>query len=98
MGYISLTEWRDLTDGHLYRKGDKFPFDGRRIDGDRIKALEAGSNRAGLRLITADGAKNGHEEGQKEEAPKQAVKAGKAATAEKAAAAEEKPKRSRARK
>ena len=51
MGYISACTWRDLTDGHLYREGDSFPFDGREVGADRLEELTSGHNRAGLRLL-----------------------------------------------
>lgn len=49
--YISARTWRDLTDKHLYREGDPFPFDGREVPAARLKELETGSNRAGLQMI-----------------------------------------------
>ena len=62
MSFISVTEWRDLTTGHLYHKGDKFPFDGRGVSSERIAELTTDRNRAGLRLIkeerTADDRKD----------------------------------------
>ena len=51
MGYISVADWRDLADNHLYRVGDPYPHDGREIDGDRINALLTGRNKAGFVLI-----------------------------------------------
>lgn len=86
MGYISRTAWRDLTDGHLYREGDRFPFDGREIPTDRLEELESGRNGAGLRLITADEQKDDQKDTQKEEAPKTAPVARKTAPAKKPAA------------
>lgn len=53
MKYISTVTWRDNTDGHLYREGEPFPFDGREIKPERLKELESGNNRAGLPLIMA---------------------------------------------
>ena len=62
MKYISTVTWRDNTDGHLYREGEPFPFDGREIPKERLDSLESGHNRAGLRLIkelrTADDRKD----------------------------------------
>ena len=78
--YTSIREWRDNTDGHLYREGEPFPFDGREIAADRLESLESGRNRAGLRLIRAGEAPDELTEAQKEEAPKQAVKARKTAS------------------
>ena len=80
--YVSTQVWRDLTDGHLYTEGEKFPFDGREIAPERLAELESGRNRAGLRLIRAldardepeeardQGAPYGAENGLKTEAPK----------------------------
>ena len=53
--YKALTEFRDLQDGHLYREGDVFPFDGRAIPASRIDELITGQNRANRRLIVFDG-------------------------------------------
>ena len=72
MKFICLADWRDLTDGHLYRKGDQFPFDGREVAQERLDELESGRNRAGLRLIQACGAQDEHAEARKEEVPKTA--------------------------
>ena len=77
--YISLTEWRDNTDGHLYREGEPFPFDGREIPEERLEALESGHNRAGLRLIQAEETQDGPEEVRNEEAPKKAPEGRKTA-------------------
>ena len=52
MKYISLIEWRDLSDGHLYLPGDEFPWDGREIGTERLCEL-GGNNRAGLVAIQA---------------------------------------------
>jgi hypothetical protein len=49
--YISLRQWRDLTDGHLYAPGDPFPHDGRAIAPARIAELESGANKAKMALI-----------------------------------------------
>lgn len=49
--YISVRLWRDLTDKHLYREGDLFPFDGREVPEARLTELETGRNRAGLAMI-----------------------------------------------
>ena len=51
--YKSITDWRDLTDGHLYRAGDSFPHDGREIEPERIESLRSGQNQAGMALIEA---------------------------------------------
>ena len=81
MKFISLATWRDLTDGHLYREGEPFPFDGREIPKDRLDALENGRNRAGLRLIRACEVQNEPEEAPKAEAPKKAAAGRKTASA-----------------
>jgi hypothetical protein len=81
--YFSTAEWRDNTDGHLYREGEPFPFDGREIPGDRLEALESGRNRAGLRLIRAVEVQDEPEEVRKEEAPKKAPEGRKTAPAKK---------------
>lgn len=83
MKYISVTAWRDLTDGHLYREGEPFPFDGREVSGARLDELMNGRNRAGLRLIRAVESGNEPEEAQKEEAPKKASGGRKTAPAKK---------------
>lgn len=78
--YICLTEWRDNTDGHLYREGESFPFDGREISMERLDELESGHNRAGLRLIQAAEAQDEPVEALKEEAPKKASEGRKTAS------------------
>ena len=83
MGYISLAAWRDLTDGHLYREGEPFPFDGREVSGARLDELMNGRNRAGLRLIGAVESVSEPEEARKEEAPKKASGGRKTAPAKK---------------
>ena len=77
--YISLREWRDNTDGHLYLEGEPFPFDGREIPEERLEALESGRNRAGLRLIRAEEVQDEPVEVRKEEAPKKAPEGRKTA-------------------
>ena len=49
--YESLVFWRDLTDGHLYKAGDQFPYDGREISEERIEQLSGKQNKAGFALI-----------------------------------------------
>ena len=49
--YESITTWRDLEDGHLYRKGDGYPHDGREVSKDRIAELSGTQNKAGFVLI-----------------------------------------------
>jgi hypothetical protein len=79
MKYISAYTWRDNTDGHLYREGEPFPFDGREISAERLEALESGRNRAGLRLIRAEKTQDEPAEVRKEEAPKKAPEGRKTA-------------------
>jgi hypothetical protein len=81
--YISLREWRDNTDGHLYREGEPFPFDAREIPKERLEALESGRNRAGLRLIRAVEVQDEPEEARKEEEPKKAPEVRKTVTRKK---------------
>ena len=81
--FVSTAEWRDNTDGHLYREGEPFPFDGRDVEPDRLDALESGRNRAGLRLIRAVEVQDEPEETRKEEAPKKASGGRKTAPAKK---------------
>jgi hypothetical protein len=77
--YFSLREWLDNSDGHLYREGEPFPFDGREIPEERLEALESGHNRAGLRLIQAEEVQDEPEEVRKEETPKKATEGRKTA-------------------
>ena len=74
--YISLRQWRDLTDGHLYAPGDPFPHDGRAIAPARIAELTSDANKAHLTLIEAVSAKGeestAETSGQPQEAPKPA--------------------------
>lgn len=51
MMYVSLCEWRDLQDGHLYQAGEPFPHDGRQIPAERIATLINGKNRASKPLV-----------------------------------------------
>ena len=78
--YVSVHEWRDNTDGHLYREGEPFPFDGREIPAERLEELESGRNRAGLRLILACEVQDVQTEARKEEAPEKAAEGRKTAT------------------
>jgi len=75
MGYISIATWRDLTNGHLYHEGEKFPFDGGRVTKDRLEELESGRNQAGLKLIRADDAKTEPEKARNEGTPVEPEKA-----------------------
>ena len=83
MKFISTGTWRDLSDGHLYREGESFPFDGREIPKERLEELESGRNRAGLRLIRVQ---DEPEEAPKAEEPEKAPTAPKKAAAPKQAA------------
>lgn len=74
MKYISLAVWRDLEDGHLYREGEPFPFDGRDVEEERLDELENGRNRAGLRLIAAEKVRDEEIPVPREEAPKTRAK------------------------
>ena len=79
--FFSTVEWRDNTDGHLYREGEPFPFDGREIPKERLDSLESGHNRAGLRLIRAVEVQNEEPEVRKKEAPEKASEGRKTAPA-----------------
>ena len=81
--FISVTTWRDLTDGHLYHEGESFPFDGRVITGDRMDALETGRNGAAMRLILAVEVQDEQPEGQTVNAPEGAKKPRKTASRKK---------------
>ena len=81
--YVSTQEWQDLTDMHLYREGEPFPFDGREVPEDRLEALESGRNRAGLRLIRAIEVPDDKPEARKEEAPETASEGRKKAAPKK---------------
>lgn len=74
--YISLRQWRDLTDGHLYAPGDPFPHDGRAIAPARIAELASDANKAHLVLIEAvfanDKESKAETNGQPQDAPKPA--------------------------
>ena len=49
--YKVIAKFRDLTDGHLYEAGDRFPHDGREIGEERLAALETDRNGAKKPLI-----------------------------------------------
>ena len=51
---ISLWTWVDLTDGHEYRGGDEFPFDGREIPDERWDELASEDNLAGFPVIAVE--------------------------------------------
>ena len=69
---VSACTWRDLSDQHLYHKGELFPFDGREVPEDRLTALMSGQNMAGLALIRAEEVQDEPEEGAQQEAPEEA--------------------------
>ena len=81
--YISLATWRDLTDGHLYREGEQFPFDGREVPEGRLDELVSGRNRAGLALIQAVEVQDEPKEARKEEEPEKAAEGRKTASRKK---------------
>lgn len=71
--FFSVETWRDNTDGHLYREGEPFPFDGREVSQDRLDELRSGRNRAGLALIRACGVQDEPKAVRKEKAPGKAA-------------------------
>ena len=46
-----LRRFKDIEDGHIYEKGDKFPFDSRKIADERIKELSSKNNKLNTKLI-----------------------------------------------
>lgn len=48
---VVCEKFRDLTDNHVYKKDDVFPFDGREVDENRIKELSTKKNKIGKVLI-----------------------------------------------
>lgn len=78
---ISTCAWRDLSDRHLYREGDPFPFDGREIPEERLQALLSGQNMAGLAVIRAVELPDEPQRGSQQQAPEGAVEAEKPAPA-----------------
>ena len=95
--YKSITQWRDLTDGHLYNAGDPYPWDERTIPDERIEQLSTPQNKAGFALIKAvEGAKGQtvkEEAGTAEIAEKTAENTVEKAVEETAEETAEKPKR-----
>lgn len=77
MGYKSIADWRDLTDGHLYANGDVFPHDGRVIPEARIAELSGPQNKAGFALIKAIEVKAEEEHAEKAERPAKATRSRK---------------------
>ena len=47
----ALCDFRDLQDGHLYRAGEPFPYDGREIPANRISELSGAKNASKRPLI-----------------------------------------------
>lgn len=72
MSYVCTREWRDLSDRHLYREGDPYPFDGREISAERLEQLESGRNRAGLQMIRSVAEKKPAETPKPAEEPRKA--------------------------
>ena len=94
--YRSTCEWRDMTDKHLYKPGESFPFDGREIPADRIESLKSGKNRAGVAVIREVKERPAFRRGRKPENKPEEVKEEK--TEEKAEEKTEAPKKTRSRK
>ena len=74
---ISITEWRDLEDGHLYNKGDEYPHDGRRVSDERLAELSGTQNKAGFALIRLVEAPNEAKAIEAPEAPKKPTRSRK---------------------
>lgn len=51
MMYRAKVTFRDLQDGHLYKAGETFPFDGREVPQERIDALVTGRNASSMALL-----------------------------------------------
>lgn len=75
--FISLRQWRDLSDGHLYSPGDPFPHDGRAIAPARIAELESGANKAKMALIERVPEKVGNPTAEADKQPQTAPQAKK---------------------
>lgn len=50
MSWVVISKFRDLETNHVYRKGDKFPFQGR-AKKERIASLSTDANRMKKPLI-----------------------------------------------
>lgn len=48
-----LKSFKDIEDGHVYKKGDIFPFDKREVEDLRIQELSSKNNRLKTKLIVA---------------------------------------------
>jgi hypothetical protein len=75
--YVSKILWRDLTDNHLYRQGEPFPYDGRVIPEKRIAELSGTQNKAKFALIELVQEEIGKDPAEAPEAPKRRKKATK---------------------
>lgn len=75
--YQSLTVWRDLTDGHLYKPDETFPHDGGKVPAERIESLLNGKNKAGIALIRLVEDQPEQKPVEKAEAPKRATRSRK---------------------
>ncbi len=53
MYIVTYEEFYDMKDKtkHVYKKGDIFPFDGRKISAKRIEELTTKNNKIGVPLI-----------------------------------------------
>lgn len=66
--YKVIVDFKDLTDGHIYRAGDPFPRSGATVSQKRAKELMSKKNLRGVPLIEkvviedADGSVSGTEE------------------------------------
>lgn len=46
-----IREFKDIEDGHIYKKGDIFPFDKREVEDIRLQELSSKNNRLKTKLI-----------------------------------------------
>lgn len=93
---VSTCTWRDLSDRHLYHKGDLFPFDGREVPKERLTALMSGQNMAGLALIRVEEVEDEPEEETQQEAPEGGKEDEKTVTETAEPAQEKKPAQAKA--
>ena len=49
--YRVINPFKDLEENHLYKTGDKFPFDDKEILDERIASLLSNKNKVGKPLI-----------------------------------------------
>lgn len=75
--YVSKILWRDITDNHLYRQGEVFPFDGREIPDERIAELTGTQNKARKAVIELVQSEIGKDPAEAPDAPKRRKKATK---------------------